>query len=162
MQTFQSEIFSGLDDVFVGKLMGVGETVSYEQGTILFSEGDPARNFFLLQKGRVRLSMGGQPNAVYTISQRGEVFGWSSLTSRDCYSSTGLCVAPSTLTVIDRAVAETVLAEDAVNAVRFYKNLAQCLGNCLIMARAQLAERLYVDDKDEFCIEKVQGMLTFV
>lgn len=158
----QSEILSGLDQGFADTLIGMGSEMFFEKGTALFRQGDPAQKFYILVKGRVRLSMGDKPSAVYTVNHGGEIFGWSALTSRQNYSASALCVAPSTILSFERDKVERVLSLDTQNAVQFYKNLTQTLGNSLIQARSELADYLYVDDKNEFNIDQIQGMLDFV
>jgi len=157
----QKDILSGLDKGFADRLIAVGKEKSYEKGTVLFKQGDPAQQFFILQKGRVRLSMGDEPNDVYTLTS-GQICGWSALTGRSVYSATAFCVAPSIMISFDRETINELLGQDAQNAVLFYKNLAHALGTCLIHARAQLAEYLFVDDKNEYSIDQIQGMLDFV
>lgn len=162
MQTIQSEVFSGLDKLFVQKVMAVGQQHFYEKGTIMFNQGDPARLFYLLVNGRVRLSMGQERNAVYTVNRIGEALGWSSVTGRDNYSASALCTAPSVLVAFHRQDLGKILEADPGNAGLFYKNLAQALGNSLIKARARIAERICVDEKTAYSIDQVQNELDFV
>ncbi len=162
MQRFQSEVLSGLDKLFVDKLMAVGQEHFYEKGTIMFSQGDPARLFYLLVNGRVRLTMGQERNAVYTVCRKGEALGWSSVTGRSSYSASALCMAPSVLLAFHRQDLGEILEADPGNAGLFYKNLAQALGNSLINARARIAERVCVDEDTKYSIDQVQGELNFV
>ena len=60
---------------------------SYGKDTILFKEGDPANFFYVLEEGRVRLSIGEGGHIVYIISDPGGAFGWSSLVERYTYTA---------------------------------------------------------------------------
>ena len=162
MQWQQSDLLVGIDQQFINRLTVISSELIHKKGVVLFRQGDPATHFFILQNGRVRLSMDEDRNAVYTVNNGGEVFGWSSLTGRSHYSATAHCMAPTVLTIFQRDQIERILAEDPVNGLVFYKNLAQTLGRCLIRTRHQLVDHLYVDDKVAFSIDQVQSVLTFV
>ena len=61
---------------------------TFQKGDILFLEGDPATYFYILIKGRVKLTIGENGPVVHTVDHAGEAFGWSSLIDRDVYSVT--------------------------------------------------------------------------
>lgn len=156
MQFKQADILSGLNKDFIGHLMAVGNKISYEAGTVVFSRGDPAQRFYILVKGRVRLSLGENKGSSYTVNHGGEAFGWSSLTGRDVYTASAVCVDPSSLIVFDRDQIDRIFAEDPADAVQFYKNLTLTLGNRLIHVSSQLADNLAVDDKISYGTGQVQ------
>ena len=52
--------FAGLDDAAVKLLAGCAKNVRFEPGEILFREGEPADQFYLLRQGRVELSVKGE------------------------------------------------------------------------------------------------------
>lgn len=147
MYLIQAEILRGLDERFTAKMMEVGVESSYEPETVLFDQGDPASNFFILVKGCIKLSIGDYKNSIYTVNQSGEAFGWSSLVGGQVYTASAKCVAPSTLKVFNRDHMETILSGDPDSAVLFYKNLALTLGNRLALINSQLADHLSVNDK---------------
>lgn len=147
MHLKQAEILRGLDERFIARMMEVGVQSSFEPGTVLFNQGDPARSFFILEKGCIKLSIGDYKNSIYTVSQSGEAFGWSSLVGRDVYTASAKCIAPSTLKVFNRDHMEMILSGDTDSAVVFYKNLALTLGNRLTLINSQLADHLSANDK---------------
>jgi CRP-like cAMP-binding protein len=138
----QADMLAGLDKAFIAKMMEVGKKSTYEEGTLLFDQGDAAHRFFILVKGRVRLSFGDNQNSVYTVDHGGEAFGWSALIGSDRYTAAARCVAPSTLIAFERDDMETLLGGDPDNAIRFYKNLTLTLGNRLLRISAQLGDQL--------------------
>jgi signal-transduction protein with cAMP-binding, CBS, and nucleotidyltransferase domain len=75
----QSELFRGTSMDFVKKFMDISEMSSHKKGEVLFSEKDPAKFFFILLNGCVKLSVGAPQQAVYNAARNGEAFGWSSL-----------------------------------------------------------------------------------
>lgn len=152
----QADVLAGLDKAFIAKMMEVGAKSTYEEGTTLFGQGDPAQHFYILVKGRVRLSFGDNKNSVYTVDHGGEAFGWSSLIGSPSYTAPAECIAPSTLIAFDRDQMETLLTGDPQNAIRFYKNLTLTLGNRLLRISSQLADHLSVDDNISYGTGQVQ------
>lgn len=48
-------LFDGLDDGQLGQVLAAGEEIPFEEGTVLFREGDPAEYWWVLLSGRVDL-----------------------------------------------------------------------------------------------------------
>jgi CRP-like cAMP-binding protein len=72
--------------------MNVSMTESYDEGDLLFQQGDPANQFYILLKGRIKLILGETGHAVYIVSNAGEAFGWSSLIDRETYTASAECM----------------------------------------------------------------------
>ena len=156
MQFKQADMLAGLRKEFVARMMEVGQKATYDQGTMLFSQGDPARRFYILVKGRVRLSIGDQKNSVYTVNHGGEAFGWSSLVGGINYTASAVCIASSTLIAFDRDQMDMLLSGDHESAALLYKNLARTLGNRLVSVSSQLADQLSFEDKISYGTGQIQ------
>jgi CRP-like cAMP-binding protein len=78
----QSELFLGTSMDFVKKFMDISEMASHNSGDVLFREKDPAKWFYILLNGCVKLSVGKPEQVVYNANRNGEAFGWSSLIGR--------------------------------------------------------------------------------
>lgn len=156
MQFRQADILTGLDRAFVARMMEVGVKSTYTPGTMLFRQGDSARRFYILIKGRIRLSMGDNRNSVYTVNHGGEAFGWSALAGGEKYTAAAECVDSSTLIAFDRDQMQLIMTGDPHNATLFYKNLALTLGNRLTMIASNLADHLSVKDKISYGTGQVQ------
>lgn len=162
MQFKQADILSGLDKEFIGRLMAAGIKTSIKEGDVLFNEGDPARYFYILLKGRIRLSTGENKSTIYTVNHGGEAFGWSSLTDRKEYAATAMSLAPSTLIAFDHDQIERILSENPADAVMFYKNLTLTLGNRLMLVTSQLSDNLSVADKISYGTGQVQETVELI
>jgi CRP/FNR family cyclic AMP-dependent transcriptional regulator len=156
MQFKQADILTGLDKGFVAKMMEIGVKSTFAPGTTLFSQGDPAIRFFILVKGRIRLSMGDNKNSIYTVNHGGEAFGWSALVGGQKYAATAVCVETSTLIAFDRDQVQMIMTGDPRNAVLFYKNLALTLGNRLTLITSNIADQISVNDKISYGTGQVQ------
>jgi CRP-like cAMP-binding protein len=153
----QTQILSGLDGRIADRMMEVGVKSSYDPGSVLFSQGDPALNFYILVEGRVKLSIGDHKNSIYTVNHTGEAFGWSSLVGSRAYTATAICIAPSTLKVFRRDDMEKILSGDPGSAALFYRNLALTLGNRLTIINSQLADNLSVNEKVTYGTGQILG-----
>ena len=112
--------------------MDICETSSHPEGEILFRENDPAKYFFILLNGCVKLSVGAPQKVVYQAKVNGEAFGWSSLIGGDVYSASAECLEATKLLKTDRDKLARILEEDAENGVIFFKQLAAILGKRLL------------------------------
>ena len=128
----QSDLFMGTSMDFVKKFMDISEMSSHKKGEILFRENDPAKSFFILLNGRVKLSIGEPEQVVYNAERNGEAFGWSSLIGGDVYSASAKCLEPTQLLKTASNQLSRILEEDAENGIIFFKQLAATLGKRLL------------------------------
>ena len=156
MQVKQADILNELDKQFIGQLMDAGVKSTYEQGTVLFSQGDPAQRFYILLKGRVKLSIGDRLQTNYIVNHGGEAFGWSALTGRYIYSASAICISSCKMIVFDRDDVEQILNDYPRNAALFYKNLALTLGNRLTLVSSHLGDHLADEDVVTYGTRQVQ------
>ena len=128
----QSALFTGTSMDFVKKFMDISEMSSHQKGEVLFSEKDPAKFFFILLNGCVKLSLGRPKRVVYNAARNGEAFGWSSLIGGDVYSASAECIEPTKLLKTNSDKLSRILEADPDNGIIFYKQLAASLGNRLL------------------------------
>ena len=146
----QSDLLWGLDHEFVKRITEATVKETYKEGDRLFKEGDPADFFFILLRGRVKLSIGREEQRVHTVNHAGEAFGWSSLVGRDTYSAGAECREPTLLTKIDRETLEEILESDPKNGSQFMKRLCRMLGNRLIQAYTMLSSNQQAEEFQSF------------
>jgi CRP/FNR family cyclic AMP-dependent transcriptional regulator len=75
----EAPVFAGLDASHAAQLAGCARTAGWEQGEMLFREGDPADLFYVVRRGRVALELFVPSRGALTIEtiEAGEVVGWS-------------------------------------------------------------------------------------
>ena len=135
----QANLFRGMNTEFVKNLYDTGVKESFEEGKMLFLEGDKAQYFFILLKGRVKLAVGEIRQLVYMVERPGEAFGWSSLVGRELYSATAKCMASTKLLKFERNEFRKVLEKDPSNGLELFRRLAGALGERLISSYGALA-----------------------
>ena len=133
----QRDLFGSLNKDFVKEIMNIAEKDSHKTGEMLFHEGDPASWFYILIKGRIKLSLGKTGQVVYLVGTAGEMFGWSSLVGRSTYSASAECMTATKLLRFDKKNLESIIQKDAENRVAFFRSLAAILGARLIRSYSQ-------------------------
>jgi len=127
-----SDFFMGMGKQFTMEVLDIAAKLSQKEGAVLFNEGDPAKHFFVLLKGRVKLSLGEKGPVVYMVRQPGEIIGWSGLIGRDRYSASGECMEDTNLLKFNRDVFLDILTKYPRNEALLFKRLAEMLGNRLL------------------------------
>lgn len=127
-----SDFFMGMGKNFTVEVLDIAEKLSRKEKDILFSEGMPAKHFYVLLKGRVKLSLGHAGPVVYMARQPGEIIGWSGLIGRDSYSASAECLEETNLLKFNRDKFLEILSKYPQNGALLYQRLAETLGNRLL------------------------------
>lgn len=100
----------------------------FEAGDILFSEGDPATDAYLLEEGRVRLikRIRGSERSIL-VCKPGDLFGESALLEGSERTSSAVALSPGLALVIDQATLQNLLEHNATIASRVVKQLVRRL-----------------------------------
>lgn len=128
--------------------MGAEETLfqrfgkEFPKGTILFREGDPGKDMFVLQSGRVAITKRVRDvEKVLAILGPGEFFGEMAIISNRPRNATALVQDDAKLLVIDPKTFEGMIRGNAEIAVRMIKKLAERLSE----ADTQIENLLHAD-----------------
>lgn len=132
MQVKMLDFFMGMGKDFTFEAMDSSQKLFQDKGDVLFNEGDPAGDFYVLLKGGLRLSLGQSGRQVYMAKHPGEIIGWSCLIGRDSYSASAECVEATELLKFDRAKFLEILQKYPTNEALLYKRIAGTLGNRLL------------------------------
>jgi CRP-like cAMP-binding protein len=127
-----SDFFMGMGKKFTMEVLDIAEKLSQKEGDLLFHEGDQANHFYVLLKGRVKLSLGDTGPVVYLARQPGEIIGWSGLIGRGVYSAAGECMEATNLLKFNRDHFLEILEKYPRNEALLFKRLAEMLGNRLL------------------------------
>ena len=127
-----SDFFMGMGKNFTMEVLDIAGKLSQKEGDLLFHEGDQANHFYVLLKGRVKLSLGDTGPEVYTVRHPGEIIGWSGLIGRDVYTASGECMEATNLLKFDRDNFLEILKKYPQNEALLFKRLAEMLGNRLL------------------------------
>ncbi len=128
----EAHLFKDMSPETANEISKITVEESYEPGTFVFETGAPARHFYILIEGRVRLSIGTQSEITYTVSIPGEAFGWTGLVDRPTYTATAQCVFHSKVVKIDNEKLIKILEKDTASGMIFFRRLAGAVVQRLI------------------------------
>src|SRR3990170_3047739 len=100
----------------------------FSKGTVLFREGEPGKEMYVVQHGKVHISKhaGGVEKILSSLGQ-GEFFGEMSILNNAPRSASATCAEDSKLLVIDPKTFEAMIRGNAEIALRMIKKLADRL-----------------------------------
>lgn len=128
----QGDLFWGMDKDFVKQVMNESEKNTYNEGETLFLENEPADHFYILLKGRIKLSAGDEGHTVYVATDPGHVIGWSTLLGRKTYSAAAKAMESATLVKIEKNSFLNKLKNAPEGEAILFKRIAKMLGDRLI------------------------------
>jgi CRP-like cAMP-binding protein len=134
MHIEQRDLFSGLSKDFVDEVMNISEKKTFKRGDVVYREGDQANNFYILQKGRVTLTVGKAGQLVYTLNHPGETFGTSSLIGIDNYPVTAACMEETNLLQVTKEKFDELTEKDPANGLVMIRHVASMLGDRLFQS----------------------------
>lgn len=136
----QTDLFWGLNQNVVSRVMGIAQHEAFDPGEVLFRPDDAARHLFILAQGEVRIAMDETGGKVYTGNRVGEAFGWGSLIDCETYGCSAICTTPVVLLKMDRDRLLKLLDNDMESGYLFFKHLSRALGGRLFQAYHRLTE----------------------
>ncbi len=114
----------------------------FPQGTVLFREGEPGREMYVVQQGRIVVSKTvGDVEKILASLGPGEFVGEMSILNNKPRSATATCVEASKLLVIDAKTFEAMIRGNAEIAIRMIKKLSDRLAE----ADEQIENLLFSD-----------------
>jgi len=128
----ETDLFRRSSQECLNELSKIVVDEAYDKGVVLFTCGDPAKFFYMLVEGSVRLAVGKKADLVYTVSVPGESFGWSSLVGSGTYSGRAQCAEQTRLFKISGERLDRILMKHPLSAMEFFKSLAGAMGARLL------------------------------
>jgi CRP/FNR family cyclic AMP-dependent transcriptional regulator len=114
----------------------------FAPGTVLFREGEPGKEMYVVQSGRVNVSKQvGEVEKILASLGAGEFLGEMSILNNKPRSATATCAEASKLLVIDAKTFEAMIRGNAEIAIRMIKKLADRLAE----ANEQIENLLFAD-----------------
>ena len=134
--------FKGFSEEELAKLAAVAAEESYEAGTQMYRNGDPARALFMIEEGKVVLVMDSymgphKPAMQVTVDvvTKGESMGWSALVDPFIYTLGALCIDRTRAISLDAAQLRNLMEEDCALGFRMMKATAKVIANRLTHTR---------------------------
>jgi CRP/FNR family transcriptional regulator, nitrogen oxide reductase regulator len=144
----RSRIFDGLTDAERERWLSRATTTTLKRGHVLARQGDPARHFYLLETGFLKvlqLTTEGAEVIVRFVAP-GEPFGGVVALGNTAYPVTAVVVEPSTLRSWTRDAVDDLLAQNPQVRVNIMREMATHMTDALTRVRelttARVGQRL--------------------
>jgi CRP/FNR family transcriptional regulator, cyclic AMP receptor protein len=138
----EAPVFAGIDGAYAAQLAGCARTAGWEEGELLFREGEAADTFYVVRRGRVALELfipNRGPLTVETI-EAGEVVGWSWLFPPYRWHFDGRAVAPVRAIAVDGACLRGKCDDDPGLGYELMRRFSQVMLERLQATRLRLAD----------------------
>jgi len=96
------DLFEGIDVEVMEEIANISSEEDYAKDTVLFKQGEEAECLYILAEGTVKLTIKNGGALVYSLSEPGEVFGWSCVVEPGLYTASGVCSTDSKVVKIER------------------------------------------------------------
>jgi signal-transduction protein with cAMP-binding, CBS, and nucleotidyltransferase domain len=141
----ECDIFSGLNDDQLKKLVSISKEKTYAPGTLLYKIGDPSTHLNLVKKGKVFLEMiadmgPASPPMLFTadVVTHGHAFGWSAFDEPNLHTMNALIADPTTLITFKGDKLKELMEQDCEMGYEIMKGLSRLLASRLGHARILL------------------------
>ena len=138
------DLFRGIDPEVMEEIANICSEEEYAKDTVLFEKGEEAESLYILEQGALNLVIKDGGSLIYSLTEPGEVFGWSSLVESGVYTASGVCATDTKVVKIEREKLERVFDRHPEVGFKVLKRLAgvisQRLSNAyrdLLSARGQ-------------------------
>lgn len=140
----KNEFLQALTDEMLEKLIPIIGVLEVESREIVFNEGDPAENFYLVKSGQVLLEQKISNDILVNVSaiDPGDAFGLSVLLNRDVRSMSAICNEAATLFVINRNFLLELMEKDHSMGFLIMKHTAKVLNRRWVKRTEQFLRAL--------------------
>ena len=139
LETIQkSELFRGVTPRVLTEIANESEEMTFEEGTLLFSAGEPAQDIYELVEGSVDLVALEKELVHLTVSRSGQIFGWSALVEPYERTATAKCTADTKVVRMSRDSIERIIERHPREGLAILKNLMGIIAHRLREAYAYI------------------------
>lgn len=123
------EMFKGLSNMELAKLLGMLDKRKYAAGTPLFQQGDPGDYMFIIESGTIELFSSVENSARRSLALlgAGEVVGEMALLTGEARSAEAVASEDAVLYIIDSQAFDRLVNDNAIFSAYFIKLLSQRL-----------------------------------
>jgi signal transduction histidine kinase len=145
-KTFKkSNMFDELTDAELEEVAKLSQRRVYRVGDIVFTEGETAKELYIIEDGTVVLEMSirlgrssGRQGSIDVLS-KGQVFGWSAIAEPNIFTMSARCLEKTTVIAIDRARLQLLFDENSSLGFKLMKKIVGVVSSRLARSRDTLA-----------------------
>ena len=138
----EAPVFAGLGPTALTLVAGCARNVGFDEGALLFCEGEPADAFYVVRRGRVALELHTPERGGIVIEtiEQGEVVGWSWLYEPYRWHFDARAATPVRAIAFDGACLRGKCEDDPVLGFELMKRFGQVMIDRLQHARVRLLD----------------------
>ena len=149
----ESSLFKDLTDQEMDKIARFSRMATFESGDVLFHEGEPSEEIYLVANGTVAVEVGllgrqRRRRATIETVRRGQCVGWSAGVGSAKYMGTANVVEPTTVVTINGKAIRSLFEEDPSLGLRVMRKLVELARSRLTHTTERLANILSVASHD--------------
>ena len=137
------DLFGEISSKVMNEIIDICVEEIYEKGTTIFNQGEEAENLYILKEGTLNLMVSNGGSLVFSLSQPGEVFGWSSLFESGRYTASGICDTDLKVVKIGRKELYTILKYNPEDGFIVMRRLAGVIATRLKNAYRDILSTTY-------------------
>jgi CRP/FNR family cyclic AMP-dependent transcriptional regulator len=137
------DLFGGISSRVMKEITDICVEEVYDKGTTIFNQGERAENLYILREGTLNLMVKNGGSLVFSLSEQGEVFGWSSLFESGRYTASGICDTDLKVFKIERKALYKILKHNAGDGFIIMRRLAGVIANRLNRAYQDILSTTY-------------------
>jgi len=136
------DFLSSLSSKARSQMFSLAENVAYEEGDVVFRQGDPSRYLYVVKAGRVAIEIhlpSKGSRRIQTVGP-GDVFSWSALIKPYTETASARATHPTEVWRIKREILISTCRKDCAFGFELYRALACAISARLMATRLQLLD----------------------
>lgn len=123
------ELFKGIDHGIMNELANICSEKSYVKGTVIFEKDKEANHLYILIEGTVKLKIENGGSITYSLTDTGDIFGWSCMVEAGLYTASGICATDLKALEIERDALDKIFNLHPHVGITILKRLAGVFSN---------------------------------
>lgn len=132
------ELFEGIAPDIMEEIANICSEENYAKDTVLFKNGEEADCLYILEEGTIHLVIENGGSISFTLSDPGQVFGWSSMVESGLYTSSGVCATAIKALKLEKEKLNKVFSLHPDAGLKVLKRLAGVISQRLLNAYQDL------------------------
>ena len=137
-------LLRSLDDDMMEELQPMVKLLNFNHREIIFDQGQEAKLFYMLRKGKVLLKVDVSPTVTISLGaiKPGYSFGWSSLMRLGPYTSQAVCAEPCDVLAVEGEALKNILDARTDMGYQVMQGIVRILANRLQRRTEQLTKTM--------------------
>lgn len=132
------DLFKGIDFEVMKEVAAVCSEETHAKDTVLFEKGHEARCLYILDEGTIHLVIKNGGSLIYSLTEPGEVFGWSTIVESGRYTASGVCATDAKVVKIEKEKLNRIFHNHPAVGLKILKRLAGVFSKRLASAYRDL------------------------